>query len=322
MAILINAPGKNFLEAKVRLGDRIKITKVFFVNAAPDKHLFIDGSAKALIFTDLIVEEVAKESLKVEAYNEGNSLNLVDANLNLVDTGDYFEFDVIRNLSKDEQVDLLVEKIKSFDSERVVFVWPPEAEMEDKTTITGSSIAAMVASVVASYPAQQSFTNLRFNGPYKLKYSNDYFNTTQLNRLSAAGAFVLVQDAPGGQVYCRHQKTTSQSGLIQKTEFSVVKAIDKYSTDLYDLAKVYIGKYNISQDLLTELDDVISQYNYNAKSHKSPYCGSLIINNGPVTLRANLEGSNTDILPGTIKISVNVEIGYPANNIDIDVLAS
>jgi hypothetical protein len=56
---------------------------------------------------------------------------------------------------------------------------------------------------------------------------------------------------------------------------------------------------------------------YSAQSNKSAYCGALIISYATPTLRANLDGANTDLTVGTIEISVTVEIGYPANFVNI-----
>lgn len=317
MAIEINIPGRNFLDEGIRIGDILVIKNI--VNAGAFPGVFLVRNGKPLVYDVLKVTEIAsKEVLRFEAYRLSKPLGVTQSDLNF-GSGDSFDFDVIRNLTKDEQVDRLVGIAKSYDSKRVVLVWPPEAELDDKgTIIDGSGIVAMVAAALASYPAQQPFTNLKFNGPYKLRYSNDYFNSAQLDRLSDAGYFVLVQDAPGAQVYCRHQKTTSQ-GSIQEQELSITKAVDKFSSDIYDLVKEYIGKYNISQDLLTQINDVLNQYLFNATSIKAPYCGSLIISANKPVLRANLEGANQDLVPGTIEISIDIEVGYPANYIPVKV---
>ena len=88
---------------------------------------------------------------------------------------------------------------------------------------------------------------------------------------------------------------------------------------MYAVVKPYIGKFNITPDLLTQLDDVTNQYLYNAKSQKAAYCGALIIGSSNKTIRANLNGENLDLIPGTIEISLTIEVGYPANYIDVKV---
>lgn len=320
MSITLSITGKTFLTDNVKIADEMVVKAIN--NPAATGQLagkLLKNGSSPLVYDKLLITEVVNEtSIKFDAYLNGAALNIVDANLNLVAT-ESFTFDIVHHYTKDEQADLIANTAKSFGSKRVLYIWPPEAEWDENGTIVdGSALAAAVASAMSAYPAQQSFTNLGFSGPYKLKYSNDYFTPAQLNKLSENGVFVLVQDAPGAQIYARHQKTTSTVS-IQEQEFSITKAVDKLSLDLYDLVKPFIGKFNITQDLLTQLDDVLNQYLFDAKSKKAPYCGSLIINYDQIAIRANLEGQNLDLPPGTIEISVNVEVGYPANFINVKV---
>jgi len=319
-----------FLTNGVKIGDELVpkvVTNSVYVAANAGSATALTGkllkvtATTALDYDNLYVSEVTSEtSLKVIAYKAGVAITdssqsaQYDLALSTLDT---FTFDIVHNLTKDEQVTIIAETAASYGSKRVLYVWPPEADWDGAGSIVdGSAIAAATAAAISAYPAQQSFTNLGFSGPNTLKYSNTYFTPTQLNRLSESGVFVLVQDTPGAQVYARHQKTTSTAS-IQEQEFSITKAVDKLSLDLASLVKPFIGKYNITQDLLTQLDDVLKQYLFNAKTSSAPYCGSLIIDYSKLVLRANLEGANQDLTPGTVEIAVTCEVGYPANYINI-----
>jgi hypothetical protein len=325
--------GTGFLTAGVKIGDTvatISVTNTAYTTTnsgnplVSGKLLSVGATPNAAVFAydSILVSEVTSEtSLKAIPYVNGvaitDSSQSPQYNLALA-TGDTFTYQVIHYLTKDEQVTSIAATASSYASKRVLYIWPPEAYWDSALTetVNGSALAACTAAAMATYPAQQSFTNLGFGGPYKLLYSNTYFTPTQLNKLSENGVFVLVQDTPGGNIYSRHQKTTSTVS-IQEQEFSITKAVDKLSLDLYSSTKPYIGKYNINQDLLTQIASVLDLYMYSAQSNKSAYCGALIISYATPTLRANLDGANTDLTVGTIEISVTVEIGYPANFINI-----
>jgi len=325
MITIDGATGANFLTNNVKIGDELVPTTINGAAPSAINYLLVNGSTPLLPSVDydnLLVSEILGEtSLKIDAYANGTGLGLTNSNLEL-SAGHSFAYNIVHHYSKDEQVTNLCAIAQSYASKRTVLVWPPEAEWYDNdgnlVTLDGTALTAATAGAMSNYPAQQSFTNLPFAGPYKLHYSNTYFTPAQLNRLSDSGFFVLVQDAPGAQVYCRHQKSTS-SVSIQEQEFSITKAVDKFSLDIASVVKPFIGKYNITQDLLTQLDDVTEQYCYNAKSQKAAYCGALIIGYSNKAIRANLEGQNTDLIVGTVEISITIEIGYPANYIDVKI---
>ena len=331
LPVILTFAGATFLTAGVKIGDQlvpVTVTNPAFTTANSGNALIAgqflktgaNPTAQALSYDQLLISEVTSETaLKVIAYKNGvaitDSSQSAQYDVALATT-DSFTYNIVHNLSKDEQVTQIINSIP-LASKRTLYVWPPQADWDGNGTIVnGSAIAACVAAAMSAYPAQQGFTNLGFPGPYQLMYSNTYFTPAQLNRLTDGGVFVLVQDAPGGQVYARHQKTTSKVS-IQEEEFSITKAVDKLSLDISAEMKPYIGKYNITQDLLTQLNEVLKQYLFTATNNKSPYCGSLIISATNVIIRANLDGANLDLNPGTIEVSLTVEVGYPANYINV-----
>lgn len=314
MSISITNYTGDLVESGVIIGDKV---------VASLKSWLMKGTTTLTIgvdYDEIYVTAVTADSVTIEAYLNNTPIG-IDGRVHPTTVS----LDFVRDLSKDAQVDVLTSLAKSYNNKRVVLVWPPKADwtVDDNITVTldGTALAAVTAAAMSAYPAHQSFTNLSFPGPNKLYYSNTYFTPSQLNRLSDAGVFVLVQDAVGGEIYARHQKSTSTAS-IQEQEISITKAVDKVSIDLYSTVKPFIGKYNVTQDLLTQLQDVIKEYLYAAKSKKSAYCGSLIIDYKDLTIRANLEGQNTDLTPGTVEISLTVEVGYPANYININILVN
>ena len=331
MAITISVSGKDFLKSGVKVGDLVVVTKItnpkapnatdgtstvgkLLITKSPDATPVI----KLLSWTSMVVSAIINQNtLSVDVYDGLVKREATDANLNL-DKDESFEFTVRHILTKDEQVEYIGAIAKGYASKRVLMVWPPAADWDEQGTIQvdGSAMAALVSAAMSRYPAQQGFTNLKFSGPYRLKYSNDYFSPLQLKRLSEAGVFVLMQDAPGAQIYVRHQVTTSTVS-IQEAEFSITKSVDQLSRDIKQLVKPFIGPYNVTNEVLGMADDVLRTYLFQAKTVKAPKCGGLILGYSNLVLKANLEGANPEMVPGTVAVALTVEVGYPLNNMDI-----
>jgi len=239
--------------------------------------------------------------------------------------GASISYQIVHALSKDDQVAEVAAVAQAFDSKRVNLIWPDKGVIIDddgaQQEVDGTFLCACFAGAKSAYPAQQSFTNLGFPGPYKLVHSNDYLTKLQMDDLSAAGVNVVVQDADGAQVYSRHQRTTSVS-IFENSELSIVTAVDKVSLDLIETLKPFIGKYNITDDFLNFVHDASEQYLFSAKSQKAPMCGSLIIDGKVIGVRANLHGQNQDLSPGVVELTIGCEFPKPANYINIKLLIS
>jgi hypothetical protein len=136
-----------------------------------------------------------------------------------------------------------------------------------------------------------------------------------------AGVMVFVQNAPGDNIYALRQVTTDPSSF-ENFELSCVTAVDKVSADLISIFKPYIGPYNITQDYLGLLSSIGDQYMYQAKSQKSPKCGSLVLNGKIDSILANIGGANPTIPDGTVQVNVSIEVGKPANWIKIQLYVS
>lgn len=310
MSIILTA-NKDFLSNGVKIGDKV---------IAPSGYLKNMNNTPLEDF-EIIVTNVNEDSLIADVYKNGILL-VVGTDYKVTNSAGTYAFKAVRSMSKDQQVEHIAAIARSYASKRTLLIWPPKAEWLDADGNTleldGTALAAAVASAMSAYPAQQSFTNLPFTGPHKLLYSNKYFTPAQLNVLSEAGVFVITQEAEGGNVVCRHQKTTSTAS-IQEAEASITKAVDKLSIDLKALFQPFIGRYNITPELLTGLREVAEQYLFNAQNIKAQYCGSLILGYKNLVFRANLNGENQDLTPGTVAVSLEVEVGYPANYIPVTV---
>jgi len=224
-------------------------------------------------------------------------------------------YKIKRRFTRDQQIDRLVALAAAYRSNRVSLIWPHVALWHDGdgglVDLGPQSIAACYAAAKSACPAQQGFTNNPFPGPHRIMYSNDYFNRGQLNRLSAAGWAVFVQDLPGGPIRCRHQVTSDG------TEATIVQQIDKVSTDIKTILDPLWGVRNITQELLPEISQTVYHYLFEASSRKADRCGALIQGFEAPVLRARMDGQNLDLPPTTVECRVNVDLGHPFNNLEL-----
>lgn len=308
----------DLVEVGVKIGDQILITN------GPTT-MFTDNGVvlNPNTFTGqfLITAITGTHSLTYDGFLNGSKLGLTLTSGLTASVA----YSIVHTASKDEQIAEIVSYAAGMADKRVVLVWPPEATVLNTdgttTTVDGTFLAACLASAKSAYPAQQGFTNLPFAGPQSLSYSNTYFTKAQLTTLTDAGVMVFVQDTPGDNIHALRQVTTDTS-VFENFELSCVTAIDKVSADLVSLFKPYVGPYNITQDYISLLTSIGTSYLFQAKTHKAAKCGSLILNGTIDSVLANIGGSNPSIPDGTVQVNASIEIGKPANWIQIQLFVS
>ena len=317
MAIQVTLPNARLVSEGAKIGDQVLLTNApanMFTGGIPDPNNF-----KGQFLVTAIKNET---DFEFDGFLDGTSLNLTLLHtLNAVTIG----YEIVHNLTKDEQIDAILAYATKIAEKRVTLVWPPAALVKNDdgtfTQVDGTFLASILASAKSANPAQQGFTNLPLPGPYELLYSNKYFSKTQLKRLAEGGVLVFKQDAPGANIYALHQRTTDTSAF-ENVELSCVTTIDKVSADLVAMYKPVIGPYNVTDDYLSLLNHMGDDYFYRAKSVKAPKCGPLVINGKIDSIRAQMNGQNLDIPAGVIEVTVSIEIGKPANWIQIKLLVS
>lgn len=174
-----------------------------------------------------------------------------------------------------------------------------------KYPVPGYHLAAAVAGQIAGQPPQTPFTNLDIAGNIvEVKYSSDWFGETQLDTIAGGGNYIFHQKLRTSPIKCRHSLTTDMSS-VERRELSITKVLDYTGKTLRDAFEPYVGKYNITPDLMGKLRTVV----------------------GAIKLILQREGTVSDLIlesieqdtvnPDTILISVLVKPFYPANYIKI-----
>jgi hypothetical protein len=119
---------------------------------------------------------------------------------------------------------------------------------------TSEFAAAAIAGLCSSVVPQQGLTFTQLVGFDDLPTVYSTFNAAQLDEIASGGTFIVMQDMVGSQVYVRHQISTKASGgNLNETELSLVKNLDAISYFFAGQLTQYIGRYNVTPELLTAI---------------------------------------------------------------------
>lgn len=159
---------------------------------------------------------------------------------------------VQRTLTRTQQAQIVADVSESFTSSRVAHIQPDLVGVTINGVtkyLPGYYLCAALSGLVSGLPAQQSLTNIGVAGIVDLQRSNRYFTRAQLSTISAAGTWLMVQEAAGTIPYTRHSLMTDMS-VLQYREIQQVKNIDYLSYFFHDILKSFPGRYNITPDTL------------------------------------------------------------------------
>lgn len=175
-------------------------------------------------------------------------------------SGSTVNYEILRTLSKSQQVTDLIAVSASFNSKRTILTWPDRCDVAGVTGGTsqpGYYLSCAVGGMTAGLPSQQGFTNLGIAGISQIYDSNTYFTDTQLTDLSNGGWYVFAQQTPSSLPYTIHQLTTDPS-VLENGEFSVVKNFDFVSLFFVDILQDFLGQYNVTLETLTLLQGALN----------------------------------------------------------------
>lgn len=249
--LTLKDPAGTFIASGVAVGDIIQIP----TNPNAD---ITDAS----VFTSFVVSAILSDQ-RLEVANLGPDLSTAANELPhgvkrigsaLVGTTTV-RYQVVRTLTKSQQVTELVAVAQSFNSRRTILVWPDAVDVAGITGGTrqpGYFLSCAVGGMTAGLPSQQGFTNLGIAGISQIYNSNTYFSDSQMTDISNGGWYVFAQQTPTALPYTIHQLTTDPSTL-ESGEFSVVKNFDFVSLYFVDILEDFLGQYNVTIETLVLL---------------------------------------------------------------------
>lgn len=253
--ILKDASG-TFIASGVAAGDLIQVP------ADPNAAI-----TSASVFTSFVVASVLSDQ-RVKIVNNGQDTSTVANELphgakrtgGALVTTTAVNYQIVRTLSKNQQVTELVAVAQSFKSRRTILVWPDKVDVAGVVggeSQPGYYASCAVGGMTAGLPSQQGFTNLGIAGISQIYDSNTYFTDSQLTDLSNGGWYVFAQQTPSSLPYTIHQLTTDPSTL-ESGEFSVVKNFDFVSMFFVEILEDFLGQYNVTVETLTLLQAALN----------------------------------------------------------------
>lgn len=203
-----------------------------------------------------------------------------------------------------------------FGDRRMYHVFPSVGYM-GSVMQTSDLMASALAGLVSSVPPQQGLTNITVTGFDDVPSVYSTYSNVQLNEMAAGGTFILMQDMAGGEVYVRHQVSTATAdGNLLTTELSVTKNLDAISYYFANMLQPFIGRFNITDELLTVLRTQVKHgLNYLSSDQTGAgLLGPMVIGGDNTTIRS-LEQHAT--LQDHVVIIVDLQLPLPMNVIQL-----
>lgn len=212
---------------------------------------------------------------------------------------------VMRNMTKSQQATYVAANSTAFGSNRVIHCPNTAGVVVNGVTkyLPGYYFMCGVAGLVAGLPAQAGLTNIAMAGFVDVQYSNFYFTRAQMDTMSTAGTFLVVQETQGSIPYIRHEITTDMS-VLQYRELQQVKNWDYLSYFFYDIAKPFIGKWNITPDSLQTLRQSLNAGGVMLKGRKLPKIGAPMVDFTIKTVAQDTANTDNVIVEMPIKMAV------------------
>jgi hypothetical protein len=203
-----------------------------------------------------------------------------------------------------------------FGSRRMYHVFPDTAYM-GTTPQTAEFIAAAMVGLLSSVPPQQGLTNITVTGFSNLPSVYGTYTNAQLNEMAAGGTFILMQDMSGGEIYVRHQVSTATAdGNLLTTELNVTKNLDAISYYFAGILAPFIGRYNITPELLVVLRTQIKNgLNYLASDQTGAgLLGPMLVGGEDTAIRSLAQHPT---LRDQVAIVVDLQLPMPMNVIQL-----
>lgn len=189
-----------------------------------------------------------------------------------------------RNLDKDGQVTELSAITQAYNESRLTMVWPGSVLVSGVTDAStglqskqpGYYLAAAVGGMIAGNPPHQNFSSLSINGFDQVFNSSGYFSDDQIDALSAAGWYVVLQDSAAAPPYSVHSVTTDPATL-ESSELMIVKNFDYVSLFYKGVITPFLKGYNITPDTLNLIQDAFDSATAALKGQVRPKLGAPIL---------------------------------------------
>jgi hypothetical protein len=225
-------------------------------------------------------------------------------------------------LSKAQLARNLADYAASFNDRRIVIVEPDSFEVSvsrldvisnitssSSEFVTGDFAAVAVGGMISSLAASQPFTTLPIAGFTDLRRSNNFFSDQQQGVIRGGGIMLMEQAVPDAPITIQHQLTTAVD-TIETRELSIVKAVDFSAKYIRNRLAPLVGRNNIT-------DIFIDQ---SVRTTIAAIIKDLIDTNTVGRRTSILKIVQSETQPDTIEITIDFEVLFPANFINVTLL--
>lgn len=190
----------------------------------------------------------------------------------------------------------------------ILVPWLVETSVEGTARlVSGTALASAISGMDSFYAPQQGFTNLPMIGFSSLRGSNDFFTPTQLNAIAQDGNYIVVQEGRNTPVFARHQLSSNRTQVTQ-AERSIAKQVDYGARIIRRELKPYIGKFNITSNVVN-LTRVVIESSI-----------SFLVDSGNWASGTILQHQQNETFPDRLTSTVRVGVLFPLNYIDLEFL--
>jgi hypothetical protein len=256
----------------------------------------VDGFG-ATKYSEYVVDEVLSES----------SLRLYSGTDVAITTPQRVE--IWHNMNRNEMADDIAERAGALSNRRVCAVWPDQVGSAG-TLQPGYFLAAALAGLASSVVPHQGLTNVEVAGFDDFTRSYKMFNETQLNRMAAAGVWIVTEDRDGTP-YSRHALTTDNLDLNRREEM-IRRNVDSISYLFLRRLRPYIGRTNATPLMVNFLRSRVGEiFDFLKGNGYTQELGSQLIDGTIRVLRVH------PLLKDRIEIVLDLVVPAPLNNIEL-----
>lgn len=274
-----------------------------------------DFVANGVAAGDIVRAEYTSDGFGGVTYSEYVVDSVINENTLLLAAGPSHAISVAakveiwHNNTKDELSQQIMDGGAAYGSNRVCAIWPDTIEQGDYT-VQGYHLCAALAGLRSGVVPHQGLTHIEIAG-FDSVPRTDYFNGSQLNAMAGSGVWIVMQ-TDDGTIYSRHAVTTGDYSDLNAREESVRTNVDAMSYLFLARLATYIGKSNVTPDLLAILRvELESSIDYLKTNGYTASLGSQLIDGEITELR-----QHTLLLDRVVAV-LDLTIGYPLNNLEV-----
>jgi len=219
---------------------------------------------------------------------------------------------VLKAETKRDKLRLIKDAVTLIKNRRIVAVFPNTLIDDKDQEVPGYYAAAAIAGLLSGLPAHKPITFMGIGGFKRTPLTDlSYFTDEELNEIAEAGYLILTQDSRNSLIYVRHQITTDNTSDFTR-ELSAVRTLDYLSVVFENAVKPFIGRFNLTDEIIPMIEDTIKMTAKILMSVSSPFIG-------PPLLDYRL-GKVEKLTETTLAVELEVKIPMPLNYVVLRVV--